>query len=48
LFYRFVVEAKWKWSVVAGLAAFGFLALVSRLLNMDWPEGKIFLPWPLG
>jgi hypothetical protein len=48
LFYRFKAEAKWKWSVVAGLAALGFLALVSRLLNMDWPEGRISLPWPLG
>jgi hypothetical protein len=48
LFYRFVAGAKWKWSMVAGLAAFGFLALVSQLLNMDWPEGRISLPWPLG
>lgn len=48
LFYRFVAETKWKWSLVACLAALGFLALVSRLLNMDWPEGRVSLPWPLG
>ena len=32
----------------AGLAGLGFLALVSKLLYMDWPEGIFKLPWPLG
>jgi hypothetical protein len=46
--YRFVAGTKWHWAVVAGLAGLGFLALVSKLLYMDWPEGLIKLPWPLG
>jgi hypothetical protein len=48
ILYRFVAGTKWHWAVVAGLAGLGFLALVSKLLYMDWPEGMIHLPWPLG
>lgn len=48
IFYRFVSKARWKWALVAGLAGLGFLALVSKLLYMDWPMGIIPLPWPLG
>ena len=48
ILYRYVAGAKWPWSVVAGAAGLGFLALVSKLLYMDWPEGLIRLPWPLG
>jgi hypothetical protein len=46
--YRYVAGSKWHWAVVAGLAGLGFLALVSKLLYMDWPKGLIHLPWPLG
>ena len=46
--YRVLAEAKWPWALVAGLAGLGFLALVSKLLYMDWPEGVFKLPWPLG
>ena len=46
--YRYLSETKWVWALVAGLAGLGFLALVSRLLYMDWPEGIVKLPWPLG
>jgi hypothetical protein len=28
-----------------GQAGLGFLALVSKLLYMDWPEGVFKLPW---
>lgn len=48
LFYRFVAKARWIWSFVAGLASFGFLALAYQVMNMDWPQGLIELPWPLG
>ena len=48
LMYRFLSNAKWHWALVAGLAGLGFLALVSKLLYMDWPEGVFKLPWPLG
>jgi hypothetical protein len=48
IFYRYLAKSKWHWAIVAGLAGLGFLALVSRLLYMDWPEGIIHLPWPLG
>ncbi len=48
LMYRYLSETKWVWALVAGLAGLGFLALVSRLLYMDWPEGIVKLPWPLG
>lgn len=47
-FYRFVAKARWIWSLVAGLAGFGFLALAYQVMNMDWPQGLISLPWPLG
>jgi hypothetical protein len=48
LMYRYLSETKWIWALIAGLAGLGFLALVSRLLYMDWPEGIFKLPWPLG
>lgn len=48
ILYHYVAGAKWHWSLVAGAAGLGFLALVSKLLYMDWPEGLIQLPWPLG
>jgi hypothetical protein len=48
LFYRYVARTKWIWSFVAGLAGFGFLVLAFQVLNMDWPQGLITLPWPLG
>ena len=46
--YRYLSGAKWLWALIAGLAGLGFLALVSKLLYMDWPEGVFKLPWPLG
>ena len=48
IMYRYVSRASWYWAIVAGLAGMGFLALVSKLLYMDWPEGIFKLPWPLG
>jgi len=48
ILYRYIAGTKWHWAVVAGLAGLGFLALVSKLLYMDWPEGIVRLPWPLG
>ena len=48
LFYRRVAKAKWVASIVAGAAGLGFLALASKVLGMDWPQGLIKLPWPLG
>ena len=48
ILYRYIARAKWLWAIVAGLAGLGFLALVSKLLYMDWPEGVFKLPWPLG
>ena len=48
LMYRYLSETKWIWALIAGLAGLGFLALVSKLLYMDWPEGIFKLPWPLG
>ena len=48
ILYRYVTRTKWHWAIVAGLAGLGFLALVSKLLYMDWPEGIFKLPWPLG
>jgi hypothetical protein len=48
ILYRYISRTKWHWAIVAGLAGLGFLALVSKLLYMDWPEGIIKLPWPLG
>jgi hypothetical protein len=48
ILYRYVAASKWHWAILAGLAGLGFLALVSRLLYMDWPEGVLKLPWPLG
>ena len=47
-FYRFVAGASWRASAIGGLAGLCFLALTSHLLNMEWPEGLITLPWPLG
>ncbi|MBC7359743.1 MAG: hypothetical protein H5U10_14525 [Desulfacinum sp.] len=46
--YRYLARASWGWSLVAGGAGFGFLVMASSLLHMDWPEGLIALPWPLG
>jgi len=48
LFYRSVARASWWASIVAGLAGLAFLALASHVLSMQWPEGLIPLPWPLG
>jgi hypothetical protein len=48
LFYRFVAKANWTASIIAGAAGLGFLALASRVLGMDWPQGLVKLPWPLG
>ena len=48
LFYRFFAGASWWASVIAGSAGLGFLALASSVLNMDWPQGLLQLPWPLG
>jgi len=48
ILYRYLAGSKWHWAILAGLAGLGFLALVSKLLYMDWPEGIIHLPWPLG
>lgn len=48
LFYRFFAGASWWASGIAGMAGLGFLALTSKILNMDWPQGLIHLPWPLG
>jgi hypothetical protein len=33
---------------VAGGLGLGFLALASSVMGMDWPEGLLNLPWPLG
>ena len=41
-------KAKWVASIVAGAAGLGFLAVASKVLGMDWPQGPIKLPWPLG
>ena len=48
LFYRSVAKASWPASLVAGAAGLGFLALTSKVLDMEWPQGLISLPWPLG
>ena len=48
LFYRLVARASWWASAVASLAGLAFLALASHVLSMQWPEGLITLPWPLG
>jgi hypothetical protein len=48
LFYRYVTATGWIGACIAGGFGLGFLALVSKLLYMDWPEGLIILPWPLG
>jgi len=48
LFYRLIAKASWIAALIAGAAGLGFLAVASRVLSMDWPEGLIKLPWPLG
>jgi hypothetical protein len=48
IFYRFMANASWLTSLVAGAAGLGFMALASHVLGMYWPEGLITLPWPLG
>jgi hypothetical protein len=48
LFYRLIAKANWIISIAAGCAGLGFLALASNVLGMDWPEGLVKLPWPLG
>ncbi len=48
LSYRLITKTKWVTALVAGGAGFGFLALASHTLGMDWPAGLIKLPWPLG
>ncbi|MBL0712909.1 MAG: hypothetical protein JJV98_04345 [Desulfosarcina sp.] len=47
-FYRLIARATWTASIIAGAAGLGFLALASSVLGMDWPEGLLKLPWPLG
>jgi len=48
IFYRFMAKAGWTASIIAAAAGLGFMALASNVLGMDWPEGLIVLPWPLG
>lgn len=48
LFYRLVAKAGWVASAIAGGAGLGFMALASHVLGMDWPQGLLDLPWPLG
>jgi len=48
LFYRFMAGAGWVAAMIAGAAGLGFMALASHVLGMDWPEGLLKLPWPLG
>jgi hypothetical protein len=48
LFYRYIAEAKWTASIIAGCAGLGFLAMASLVLGMDWPQGMLKLPWPFG
>jgi hypothetical protein len=48
LFYRLIAKASWTAAIIAGCAGLGFLALASRVLGMDWPQGLVKLPWPLG
>lgn len=48
LFYRYIAQTSWRSSMIAGVLGFAFLALASKLFNMDWPIGLITLPWPLG
>lgn len=48
LFYRFIAKAKWTVSVIAACAGLAFLAMASRVLGMDWPQGLLKLPWPFG
>lgn len=48
LFYRYITKSRWRSAFIAGLAGMGFLIITSKVLNMDWPEGLIVLPWPLG
>jgi beta-lactamase regulating signal transducer with metallopeptidase domain len=48
LFYRYLAQASWRSSIIAGLFGFAFLALASKLLNIDWPIGVITFPWPIG
>lgn len=48
LFYRLMAGAGWVASMIAGAAGLGFMALASHVLGMDWPEGLLKLPWPLG
>ncbi|SFM38697.1 hypothetical protein [Thermodesulforhabdus norvegica] len=45
LFYRYETRVGWLLSFIAGAAGFGFLLIASSLLQMDWPEGLITLPW---
>ena len=48
LFYRFVAKTSWPVAAIAGAAGLGFLALTSKILGMDWPQGFLQLPWPFG
>lgn len=48
IFYRFMAKASWTGSCIAAAAGMAFLAVASRVLGMDWPQGLIVLPWPLG
>jgi Na+/glutamate symporter len=48
IFYRLIAKASWTAAVIAGCAGLGFLALASSVLGMDWPQGLLQLPWPLG
>ena len=48
VFYRYATKTGWIGALIAGAAGLGFLALVSKLLSMHWPEGLIRFPWPFG
>lgn len=48
VFYRYATKIGWIGALIAGAAGMGFLALVSKLLSMSWPEGLIRVPWPFG
>lgn len=47
-FYLFFTRSSWWAALLAGITGLGFLALMSEVLGMDWPEGLLRLPWPLG
>ena len=48
LFYRRIAKASVKVSLIAACGGFIFLTVASKVLGMEWPQGLIVLPWPLG